>query len=163
MYQKFIDGEDISKIPKEQDPFWEDIEDVLIGTANLFLQSLAFALDFDDKLTVTDYKVKICWCLVPSLHLHGILCSTFTGHSSHCIAFYCVKRLHRKTVTQISMMLFSDSIFCNNQGSEEASLVVNVTPCTQTGKALDEDNFVENPTELLDKPYHYKVLLQLLS
>lgn len=59
MYQKFIDGEDISKIPKEQDPFWEDIEDVLIGTANLFLQSLAFALDFDDKLTVTDYKVVI--------------------------------------------------------------------------------------------------------
>ncbi|KAK3716103.1 hypothetical protein QZH41_019651 [Actinostola sp. cb2023] len=101
MYQKFIDNEDISKIPKEEDPFWEDVEDVLIGTANLFLQSLAFALDFDDKLTVTDYK-----------------------------------------------------------GSEEASLVVNVTPCTQTGKALDEDNFVENPTELLDKPYHYKVTLR---
>lgn len=58
MYQKFIDGEDVSKIPKEQDPFWEDIEDVLIGTANLFLQSLAFSLDFDDKLTVTDYKVR---------------------------------------------------------------------------------------------------------
>jgi len=101
MYQKFIDGEDISQIPKEQDPFWEDIEDVLIGTANLFLQSLAFALDFDDKLAVTDYK-----------------------------------------------------------GSEEASLVVNVTPCTQTGKALDEDNFVENPSELLDKPYHFKVTLR---
>ncbi|XP_031552052.1 kinesin-like protein KIF28P [Actinia tenebrosa] len=101
MYQKFMDGEDVSKIPKEQDPFWEDVEDVLIGTANLFLQSLGFALDFDDKLTVTDYK-----------------------------------------------------------GSEEATLVVNVTPCTQTGKPLDEDNFVENPSELLDKPYHFKVTIR---
>lgn len=56
MYQKFLDGEDISKIPKEQDPFWEPTEDVLIGSANVFLQSLSYALDFDDKITITDYK-----------------------------------------------------------------------------------------------------------
>ena len=29
----------------------------MIGTANVFLQSLSYALDFDDKLTITDYKV----------------------------------------------------------------------------------------------------------
>ena len=56
MYQKFLDGEDISKIPKEKDPFWEPTEDVLIGSANVFLQSLSYALDFDDKITITDYK-----------------------------------------------------------------------------------------------------------
>lgn len=98
MYQKYLDGEDVLKIPKEQDPFWEPPEDVLIGTANVFLQSLSYALDFDDKLAVTDYK-----------------------------------------------------------GQEEATLYVNVAPCTQNGKPLDEDYFVDNPEELLGKPYHFKV------
>ena len=57
MYQRWMDGEDVSKIAKEEDPFWEPPEDVLVGTANVFLQSLAYALDFNDKLSITDYKV----------------------------------------------------------------------------------------------------------
>ncbi len=52
-------------IPKEEDPFWEPAEDVLIGTANAFLQSLGFNLDFDGKITVTDFKVKIQSTLPP--------------------------------------------------------------------------------------------------
>ncbi|CAL1526285.1 unnamed protein product, partial [Lymnaea stagnalis] len=55
MYQKYLDGENISSIPKEQDPFWEPVEDVLIGTANVFLQSLSYALDFEDELSITNY------------------------------------------------------------------------------------------------------------
>ena len=52
----------MSKIPKEEDPFWEPPEDVLIGTASVFLQSLSYALDFDDKLSITDYKVfRVVW------------------------------------------------------------------------------------------------------
>jgi hypothetical protein len=99
LYQRWLDGdEDVTKIPKEEDPFWEPTEDVLIGTANVFLQSLAYALDFDDRLAITDYK-----------------------------------------------------------GQEEGSMFVNVTPCTQTGKPLDEDYFVDNPSELVGKPYHFKV------
>lgn len=61
-----MDGEDLSKIPKEEDPFWEPPEDVLIGTASVFLQSLSYALDFDDKLSITDYKVsqsEKCTCV----------------------------------------------------------------------------------------------------
>lgn len=46
------------------------------------------------------------------------------------------------------------------QGSEQASLYVNVTPCTQNGKSLDEDYFVDDTKELLGKPYHYKVRLK---
>ena len=46
------------KLAKEDDPFWEPPEDVLIGTANVFLQSLGFVLDFDDKVQVTDFKVS---------------------------------------------------------------------------------------------------------
>lgn len=98
LYQRWLDGEDISKVPKEEDPFWEPPEDVLVGTANVFLQSLAYALDFNDKLAITDYK-----------------------------------------------------------GSEEGSAVIEVAPCSQDGKPLDEDYFVENPKELIGKPYHFMV------
>ena len=55
-------------IPKEEDPFWEPAEDVLIGTANAFLQSLGFNLDFDGKITVTDFKVRVqMTCLTVAL------------------------------------------------------------------------------------------------
>ena len=43
------------------------------------------------------------------------------------------------------------------QGSEEGNVVINVTPCTQQGKHLDEDYFVDDPKELVGKPYHFKV------
>jgi hypothetical protein len=98
MYQKYLDGEDISKIKHEEDPFWEPAEDVLIGTSNVFLQSLGYALDFDDKICVTDYK-----------------------------------------------------------GQEEGSIYINVTPCTNGGKPLDEDFFIDDPKDLMGDPYHFKV------
>ena len=57
MYQAWLDGDhDISLIPREEDPFWEPVEDALVGTANIFLQSLGYVLDFDDSLTITDLK-----------------------------------------------------------------------------------------------------------
>ncbi|KAH3769676.1 hypothetical protein DPMN_170950 [Dreissena polymorpha] len=98
LYQKFLDGDDISKIPKEEDPFWEPTEDVMIGSANVFLQSLSYALDFEDKIMVTDYK-----------------------------------------------------------GQEEGFIVIHVAPCQKDGKPLEEEAFVDNPKELLGKPYHFKV------
>lgn len=100
-YQRSIDGEDMGKILKEEDPFWEPPEDVLIGTASVFLQSLSYALDFDDKLSITDYK-----------------------------------------------------------GEEVATTVINVSPCNPNGKPLNEEFFVEDPSELLGKPYHFKVSIR---
>ncbi|KAL8592992.1 hypothetical protein ACOMHN_017922 [Nucella lapillus] len=98
-YQEYLDGdEDAFNLQKDQDPFWEPTEDVLVGTASVFLQSLSFALDFDDKLIITDYK-----------------------------------------------------------GAQEGQLYVDITPCSQSGKPLDEDYFVEDPNDLLSKPYHFKV------
>ena len=58
----------MNKLPKEEDPFWEPPEDVLIGTTSVFLQSLSFALDFDDKLSITDYKV----IFTSSVTLHDV-------------------------------------------------------------------------------------------
>jgi len=37
--------------------FWEPVEDLLLGTANVFLQSLAYSLDFTDEICIVDYKV----------------------------------------------------------------------------------------------------------
>ncbi|XP_052816368.1 kinesin-like protein KIF28 isoform X3 [Mya arenaria] len=101
MYQRFLDGDDLSKVTKEQDPFWEPTEDTLIGSANVFLQSLSYALDFEDKIMFTDYK-----------------------------------------------------------GQEEGYIVIHVTPCQKDGKALEEDAFVDEPHELLGKPYHFKVTVK---
>ena len=38
--------------------FWEPVEDLLLGTANVFLQSLAYSLDFADEICIVDYKVR---------------------------------------------------------------------------------------------------------
>lgn len=104
MYQRYLDGDDLSRIKDEDDPFWEPPEDVLIGTANVFLQSLAFCLDFDDKLPVIDYK-----------------------------------------------------------GLEEGLLYVTLAPCNQHGRQLsEEDAFVDEPSDLLGKPYFFKVSHQRL-
>ena len=64
----------------------------------LFPQSLSYALDFDDKIAITDYK-----------------------------------------------------------GQEEGALYISVAPCSSDGRALDEEYFVEDPLELIGKPYYYKV------
>lgn len=47
----------MSKILKEEDFFWELFEDVFIGIVSVFLQSLSYVLDFDDKFSIIDYKV----------------------------------------------------------------------------------------------------------
>jgi hypothetical protein len=65
--------------------------------------------------------------------------------------------LHVKNVPEGRMVSFSFVLFVFVQGSEQASLYVNVTPCNQSGKSLDEDYFVDDTKELLGKPYHYKV------
>ena len=34
------------------------MEELLLGTANVFLQSLAYSLDFADEICIVDYKVS---------------------------------------------------------------------------------------------------------
>lgn len=58
MYQQYVDGDDsYLSIEQDKDPFFDPPQDYLIGSSNAFLQSLSYGLDFDDKLTITDYKV----------------------------------------------------------------------------------------------------------
>ena len=100
LYQRVQDGEDISKLKHQDDPFWEPPEDIMIGTCNVYLQSLSYALDIDDNLTITDYK-----------------------------------------------------------GSKEGNISINITPCTETGDPLLDEFFVDDPKELLGKPYHFKLTI----
>ncbi|UJR26288.1 hypothetical protein I4U23_007626 [Adineta vaga] len=104
-YQKFLDGEEeILYIAKEDDPFWEPIEDVLIGTASAFLQSLAYSLDFADEICIVDYK-----------------------------------------------------------GLEQGRLSINLCPCSSSGKVVNEEQFVDQPEELLDRPFSFKITLRYIE
>jgi pSer/pThr/pTyr-binding forkhead associated (FHA) protein len=100
LYERFLDNpEEVASIKPEDDPFWEPVEDVLIGTANIFLQSLSYGLDFDDKVPVRDYK-----------------------------------------------------------GQQEGTLVAAMWRTNESGKRLQDDEaFVEDPSELLGKPFYFKV------
>ncbi|XP_025096208.1 kinesin-like protein KIF28P [Pomacea canaliculata] len=57
MYQNFIEGDKDWDVPQERDPFWEPpTTDIKIGFAHVFLQSLAYQIDFQESLPITDYK-----------------------------------------------------------------------------------------------------------
>jgi kinesin family protein 1 len=57
-YQKYLEGEeDILYMRKDDDPFWEPVDCLYVGMANVFLQSLVYLMDFSDTLTVYDFKV----------------------------------------------------------------------------------------------------------
>ena len=98
IYQKYLEGENIGHIEKEKDPFWEPPQDCLIGTATVYLKSLAYNMDFSDKLVLVDLK-----------------------------------------------------------GLDEGSMDVTLIPCGKEGRPLPEENFVDEPTELLKKPFNFRV------
>lgn len=101
LYQEWSDADDPDRVmgpPTKQDPFYEPVEDILIGTANAFLQSLSYAMDFQDTLSIVDYK-----------------------------------------------------------GEEQGRVRIEVVPCTANGDALDDDMIVDEPAELLDKPYSFTI------
>lgn len=57
MYLKYLDGDiDPQKVNKRKDPFWEPAEDFKLGTATLFLQSLAYQMDYTDTLLIIDNR-----------------------------------------------------------------------------------------------------------
>ncbi|CAF4338572.1 unnamed protein product, partial [Rotaria sp. Silwood2] len=104
-YQQFLDGEEeILYIAKDDDPFWEPVEDILLGTANAFLQSLAYSLDFADEICIVDYK-----------------------------------------------------------GLEQGRLSINLCPCSPSGKVVNDEQFVEQPEQLFNKPYSFKITMRFIE
>jgi len=60
-YQDYLENESTSASltgppTSKDDPFFDPLENVLVGTVSVFLQSLAYGLDVDDNLLITDYK-----------------------------------------------------------------------------------------------------------
>jgi kinesin family protein 1 len=60
MYQTYVqEGMDaIKRIPQDQDPFWEPEEPVLIGNGFAYLNPLAYGIEFEGQVHITDYKGK---------------------------------------------------------------------------------------------------------
>nr|VZI47555.1 unnamed protein product [Spirometra erinaceieuropaei] len=90
----------------EDDPFWEPLESLLVGFAPVFLQSLAYGLDFSDRLQISDLD-----------------------------------------------------------GAAIGWLDAALQPCFQTGKlsVSGDDFFVDDPKELIGKPYYFKIELKDLG
>lgn len=57
MFQNYYDGEEDWDLPEESDPFWEpDDAEVFIGSVQVYLQSLAYLIEVEESLTITDPK-----------------------------------------------------------------------------------------------------------
>ena len=82
MYSRWQEGDDPNEPPEGTpaeerhpqfwDPFWEPPEPALVATASVFLQSLAYRLDFrDDTLVLSDYRGTFRSELLYSLFLNS--------------------------------------------------------------------------------------------
>ncbi|XP_045715329.1 kinesin-like protein KIF28P [Phyllostomus hastatus] len=48
LYQRFLDGED-SRVAQEDDPFWDPVEAVHLGSAHVWLQPLAYCMELEEQ------------------------------------------------------------------------------------------------------------------
>ena len=45
-------GLSLEAVPRDKDPFWDPLEPLLLGSAHLWLQSLAFRIPLEEQLEV---------------------------------------------------------------------------------------------------------------
>ncbi|KAM8812621.1 LOW QUALITY PROTEIN: kinesin-like protein KIF28P [Rhynchonycteris naso] len=70
LYQRLLDGED-SHVAQEDDPFWDPVEVVHLGSAHIWLQSLAYCMQFEEQVEFLN-----CNGLAEAvLHIHVTPCS----------------------------------------------------------------------------------------
>ncbi|XP_058131342.1 kinesin-like protein KIF28P [Dasypus novemcinctus] len=75
LYQRFLDGED-GPMAQEDDPFWDPVEAVPLGSALVWLQPLAYGMECEELADVLN-----CDGLAEAvLHVHVTPCSA-TGHA----------------------------------------------------------------------------------
>lgn len=51
LYQRFRDGEG-SHVAQEDDPFWDPVEVVHLGSAHIWLQSLAYRMQLEEQVEI---------------------------------------------------------------------------------------------------------------
>lgn len=49
LYQRFLEGED-SHVAQEDDPFWDPVEAVHLGSAHVWLQPLAYCMKLEEQV-----------------------------------------------------------------------------------------------------------------
>ncbi|XP_053158462.1 kinesin-like protein KIF28 isoform X1 [Hemicordylus capensis] len=49
LYQRFLDGDDV-QVDQENDPFWDPVEAIHLGTAHIWLQSLAYCMKLEEQM-----------------------------------------------------------------------------------------------------------------
>lgn len=70
LYQRFLDGED-SHVVQEDDPFWDPVQVVHVGSAHVWLQPLAYCMRFEEQVAFLN-----CDGLEEAvLHIHVTPCS----------------------------------------------------------------------------------------
>jgi kinesin family member 1 len=55
MYQKWANGETVDT-DQSKDPFWDPPEEVFLGSAFIYLQSLSYQIEADETLSITNYQ-----------------------------------------------------------------------------------------------------------
>ncbi|XP_070571376.1 kinesin-like protein KIF28P isoform X2 [Ptychodera flava] len=118
LYQKAIDDEiNITTIGKTHDPFWDPIEDIFVGSAHVWLQSLAYLMGLDDQIEVQNYSGReeaILQCSLQPCNTKGILLGDesmvldpnelvnkrldFMVTISHCLGVKWIKEENRRGV-----------------------------------------------------------------
>ncbi|KAK9411839.1 Kinesin-like KIF13B, partial [Crotalus adamanteus] len=49
LYQQFLNGDDL-QVDKESDPFWDPVEAIHLGSAHIWLQSLAYCMKLEEQI-----------------------------------------------------------------------------------------------------------------
>ena len=52
------EGLSLAALPRDKDPFWDPLEPLLLGSAHLWLQSLAFRIPLEEQLEVGQQGVE---------------------------------------------------------------------------------------------------------
>ncbi|KAM3930883.1 kinesin-like protein KIF28 [Leptodactylus fuscus] len=103
LYQKFLDGN--MTLDRESDPFWDPVEAIHLGSAHIWLQSLAYCMKLEEQTELLD-----------------------------------------------------------SEGLEEAIIMINITPCSSSGRPLSEEDVVVDPLELLGRKIVFQIhILQCLG
>ncbi|XP_039091730.1 kinesin-like protein KIF28P, partial [Hyaena hyaena] len=70
LYQRFLEGED-SHVAQEDDPFWDPVEVIHLGSAHVWLQSLAYSMKFEEQVEFLNCDGEVA----AVVHIHVTPCS----------------------------------------------------------------------------------------
>ncbi|XP_077200403.1 kinesin-like protein KIF28 [Paroedura picta] len=57
LYQRFLDGENV-QVDNESDPFWDPVEIIHLGSAHIWLQSLAYCMKLEEQIELLNSEGK---------------------------------------------------------------------------------------------------------